>query len=54
MRGARPPAPADTLEFADLVLDLRSREVTRSGRPIELTARLVVEKFGRDDWTDRL
>jgi two-component system, OmpR family, response regulator MprA len=39
LRRTRPPVAPDTLEFGDLVLDLRSREVTRSGRPIELTAR---------------
>jgi two-component system response regulator MprA len=39
LRRTRPPAPPETLEFGDLRLDLRSREVTRGGRQIELTAR---------------
>jgi two-component system response regulator MprA len=39
LRRTRTPPPLDVLEFGDLVLDLRSHEVTRGGRPIELTAR---------------
>jgi two-component system response regulator MprA len=39
LRRTRPPAALETLEFGDLLVDLRSREVTRGGRPIELTAR---------------
>src|SRR5207237_9294378 len=31
LRRTRPPAAVETLAFADLVLDLRSREVTRGG-----------------------
>ena len=38
LRRTRPP-PDEKLTFADLTLDLRTREVTRNGRPIELTAR---------------
>jgi two-component system response regulator MprA len=38
LRRTRPP-PVETLAFADLEVDLRSREVMRGGRPIELTAR---------------
>jgi len=39
LRRTRLPAPPERLEFTDLVLDTRTREVTRAGRPIELTAR---------------
>jgi two-component system response regulator MprA len=39
LRRTRPPVAVEILEFSDLTLDLRSREVTRGGRPIELTAR---------------
>lgn len=38
-RSAGVPAPAERLAFADLVLDSTSREVTKSGRVLTLTAR---------------
>jgi two-component system, OmpR family, response regulator MprA len=38
LRRTRPPA-IETLSFADVELDTRTHEVTRSGQPIELTAR---------------
>jgi two-component system response regulator MprA len=43
LRRATPPAEslshAETLKFADLVVDLGTRDVRRGGHPIELTAR---------------
>lgn len=39
LRRAQLVVAGDRLEVADLVLDARSREVTRAGRPVELTAR---------------
>jgi two-component system response regulator MprA len=39
LRRTRGQTPTDVLEFGDLVLDLRSHQVTRGGRAIELTAR---------------
>jgi DNA-binding response OmpR family regulator len=38
LRRTRPP-PVERLTFGDLTLDLRTHEVTRNGRPIEVTAR---------------
>jgi two-component system response regulator MprA len=38
LRRTRPP-PVEKLSFGDLEMDLRTRDVTRNGRPIELTAR---------------
>ncbi|MEO3846388.1 response regulator transcription factor [Streptomyces sp. B8F3] len=35
--GGEPPDTAETLEFGDLRMDLAAREVTRGGRPVELT-----------------
>ncbi|MET9320412.1 response regulator transcription factor [Streptomyces sp. NPDC003038] len=35
--GAEDPADTDTLTFGDLRMDLATREVTRAGRPVELT-----------------
>jgi two-component system response regulator MprA len=37
-RMAAPQSDSDLLAYADLKLDLKSREVRRAGRPIELTA----------------
>jgi two-component system response regulator ResD len=38
-RSDRRVAPAERLDFGELVLDAASREVTRAGRPLTLTAR---------------
>jgi DNA-binding response OmpR family regulator len=38
-RSDRRAAPAERLDFGELVLDAASREVTRAGRPLTLTAR---------------
>jgi two-component system response regulator MprA len=48
LRRTRPPT-VETLTFADVVLDTRTHEVTRSGEPIELTARgfALLEYFMR-------
>ncbi|MFF0728937.1 response regulator transcription factor [Streptomyces sp. NPDC004134] len=35
--GAEPADTSETLEFGDLRMDLAAREVTRGGRPVELT-----------------
>ena len=47
-RGARPPV-ADRLRAGPLELDTRSREVTKSGQPLRLTAReyALLEYFAR-------
>ena len=44
------PAPVESLTFADVVLDTRTHEVTRAGKPIELTARgfALLEYFLRN------
>lgn len=45
------------LSRPEIVAALRAAwpgEAGESGPPIELAARMVVEKFGRDDWTNRL
>jgi two-component system response regulator MprA len=49
LRRTRPKPTGERLEYGDLVLDSRSREVTRGGRVIDLTARgfMLLEYFLR-------
>lgn len=50
LRRTRTQAPVESLAFGDLVLDTRTHDVMRGGRPIELTARgfALLEYFMRN------